>query len=137
MYQAQPVSAAEGKYWASFSGLLPKPPVATTTPGGQRVLADAGTHDGAVRVSRRPTRRPSAISIGAAAVPGEHVDHRLAATDRAVHPRHALVTAEHQLVVVLHPEVAEPFDGRPRQLGQPPDDGRVDLPLVELHVVVK
>ena len=106
--------------------------------GGERVVADAGPHDGAV-FGEQAADPPSECDLdsGTAAVPGEDVDHRLAAPDRAVHPRQGLVAAEHQLVVVLHPEVAEPFHRRPGQFGQPPDHGRLDLPLVELHVVVK
>jgi len=125
MYQAHPVSAADGKYRASFSGLLPKPPVATTTaPAVNASSPTPAPTTAPSSVSRRPTRRPERdLDSGAAAVAGEHVDHGLAASDRTVDPRHALVTAEHQLVVELHPEVAEPFHRRPRQFGQPPDHG--------------
>jgi hypothetical protein len=114
--------------------------------GGQRVLVKAAPHastyarpyDGAVlgeQAADAASERD--LDSGAAAVAGEHVDHGLAAPDRAVHPRPALVTAEHQLVVELRSEVAEPFHRRAGQLGQPPDHRRLDLPLVELHVFVK
>ena len=106
--------------------------------GGQRVLADADTHDGAV-LREQAAHPPSEgdLDSGGTAAAGEHVYHGLASPDRAVDARQGLITAEYQLVVVLHPEITEPFHRRPRQFGQPLDHGRLDLPLVELHVVVK
>ena len=67
----------------------------------------------------------------------QHVNDRLTATDRAVHARQPLITAEHQLVVELHAEVPEPFHRRTGKLGQPANDRWLDLPLVQLHVVVE
>jgi len=101
-------------------------------------LADAGPDDGAVlgEQAADPLSERD-LDSSAAAAAGEHVYHSLASPDRTVDTRQALVTAEYQLVVELHPEITEPFHGRPRQFGQPPDHGRLDFPLVELHVVVK
>ena len=117
MYHAHPVSAADGKYRASFSGSIAEAAHCHhDRAGGHRVLADTRPHDGAVLGKQAADPPPeSDLDSGAAAVPGEHVDHRLAAPDRAVHTRYALVTAEHQLVVELHPEVTEPFHRRPGQ----------------------
>ena len=54
-----------------------------------------------------------------------------------MHARQPLITAEHQLVVELHTEVPEPFHRRTGKLGEPANDRWLDLPLVQLHVVVE
>ena len=76
------------------------------------------------------------VDVGGATAAVEHVDDPLPATDRHVHPRHPLVAAEHQLFVELDTQVAQPLDGRTGELGEPLHDRGVDVPPVELQVVV-
>ena len=140
MYHAQPVAAADGKCSASFSGLLPNPPVATTT--APAVMASSPT--------ATPMTAPSSVSSRSTRWPERDVDVRprgSAGRGRRrrpgpapighVDPRHPLLAAEDQLVVVLDAEVAQPLHRRAGQLAEPADDAGVDVPAVELHVVVE
>ena len=138
MYQAQPVAAADGKCCGQLGRAVAEPAGGDHhRAGGDRVVADRHTDDRAVLVIRRSTRWPRATSISASGTPGEHVDHGLAAADRHVDARHPLLAAEHQRVVELDAEIAEPLDGRAGELGEPCGDAGLDVPAVERHVVVE
>jgi hypothetical protein len=72
------------------------------------------------------------LDAGPAARAVQDGDDRLAAADRHVHPGRALVPAVHELVVVLDAEVTEPLQGRAGQVGQPPGQARLDVPVVRV-----
>lgn len=67
----------------------------------------------------------------------QDVDHRLPASDRAVHPGQPLVSAEDDLVVELDPQIGDPLHRRARQLGKPLDRRHLHVPLIEQQVVVQ
>ena len=118
MYQAHSVAAADGKSRASFSGSVAEPARRDHhRVGGDLVVADGDAHDGTVVHEQSVDAAPECdVDALVTAVPGQHVDDGLPPPDRAVHPGHALVAAEHELVVVLHAEVAQPLDRRPGPL---------------------
>ncbi len=72
-------------------------------------------------------------------VPHGHTDHRAAGDQEPVDPlpQGNLDAAVHELVVVLDAEVTEPLHGRAGQVGQPPGQSSLDVPVVERHVVVE
>ena len=139
MYQAQPVSRRRREVLGQLLRAVAEAARGDDhRAGGDRVVADGDSHDGAV-VGQQPVD-PLAegdVDVGLAAVPGEDVDDALAPADGHVDPRHPLLTAEDQRVVVLDAQVAEPLDGRPGELGEAAHDAGVDVPAVELHVVVE
>ena len=122
--------------------------------GGVVAEATRGEHDGASRDlviadgdagDRAVGRREQAVDplaerdvdVVLAAVPMEDVDDALPSPDGHVDARDALVTAVDELGVVLDAKVAQPLDGRADELREPTDDGGVDIPPVELEVVVE
>ena len=121
MYQVHSVAVADGKCSASFSGLAPKPPVASTT--APAVMVSPPTAMPRTRPSSSTTQPvdPLAegdVDVALAAVAVQHVDDGLAVADGHVHTGDRLVAADDQLVVVLDAEVAEPLHDRARVSGR-------------------
>ena len=107
--------------------------------GRDLVIADGDAGDRAVGRGQQAVD-PLAerdVDVVLAAVPVEDVDDALPSPDGHVDARDALVAAVDELGVVLDAKVPQPLDGRTGELREPPDDGRVDVPPVELEVVVE
>ena len=120
MYQAHSVAAADGKNACQLLRAVAEPAGGDDhRAGGDGVVPDGDPHDRSVvdqqSVDTAPERDIDALVT---AVPCQHVDDGLPPPDRAVDPRHPLVAAEHELVVELHAEVAQPLDGRSGPLAQ-------------------
>src|SRR5581483_9677533 len=106
--------------------------------GGDLVAVDGGADDPAVvgEEAVDPTAEGELDGVVAFALGGEDVDDAGAERVGDVGAGHLFVTAEDELLVVLDPEVGQPLDGGAGGVGQPADEGRFDLPLVEQHVVL-
>ena len=139
MYHAEPVAASRREVLRQLVRAVAEPAGGDDhRAGGDLVVADRDTDDHVVRRDQAvDSLAQGDVDLGLAAVPGEDVDHGLTPADRDVDARHPLLTAEDQRVVELDAEVSEPLHGRPGELAEVADDAGVEVPAVELHVVVE